>query len=155
MMRRRCLTFTIFLAVIFLTIRPQGTNAQPDTGRRLVLAASARSTVTELSPAEVRKLFLGIVIEQNGKPLAALRNQTDSVLHEVFLQKVMFMSGPMYERTLLTRLLRTKGARPEEYRDEQALRNALLDNPHAVTYMWSSQVDDSRDLRTVVELWHE
>jgi len=126
-----------------------------DTGRRLVLVADARSSIETLTVADIRKLFIGVDIERNGKLLIPLRNQTNSVLHEVFLQKVMFMSGPMYERTLLTRLLRNKGTRPQVYETETALLQALHANPNAVTYMWATQAEQLSDLRIIIEIWHE
>lgn len=154
-MRRICALIAILQIIISVLFHPYDAFAQSDTSRRLVLVANAHSGITALTPAEVRKLFLGITIEQNGHSLIALRNQTDQVLHEVFLQKVMFMSGPMYERTLLTRLLRTKGPRPGAYSSEQELHVALQANPNTVTYMWSDQAEATPDLRVISELWRE
>ncbi|HEY9198419.1 MAG TPA: hypothetical protein VIR60_03560 [Gammaproteobacteria bacterium] len=148
-------SFVAMLAAVLFVAAPYAAVAQSDDDRRLVLIASGDSGITALSAAEIRKLFLGVVVEQQGRSLVALRNQTDPVLHEVFLQKVMFMSGPMYERTLLTRLLRTKATRPEAYDSEPALLQALHTNPGAVTYMWADRAAELPDLRVVVELWRE
>lgn len=155
MMKRYWSWVAAMLAAVLFVATTYGAVTQPDDDRQLVVVASADSGITALSTAEIRKLFLGIVVEQQGRSLLALRNQTDPVLHEVFLQKVMFMSGPMYERTLLTRLLRTKATRPEAYDSEPALLQALHANPGAVTYMWASRAADLPDLRVVVELWRE
>lgn len=145
----------LFAATLSLTHDRIARAAQPDGSRRLVLVVGDQSRIVALPTAEIRKLFLGIPIEQDGRMLVPLRNQTDPVLQEVFLQKIMFMSGPMYERTLLTRLLRTKGTRPQVYESEVALLQALQASPNAVTYMWAHQAESIPDLRIVVELWRE
>lgn len=144
-----------FATSILFTNNDAALAVPSDTGRKLVLVTSSQSDQITLSAAEGRKLFLGIPIELNGRLLVPLRNQTDPVLYEVFLQKTMFMSGPMYERTLLTRLLRTKGTRPQAYETENDLLKALQENPNTVTFMWSSQAKSIPDLRILVELWHE
>ncbi|MBI5040749.1 MAG: hypothetical protein HZB57_06015 [Gammaproteobacteria bacterium] len=146
----------LLLAASFLLSPDRGVlAAPPDTGRRLVLVTNRLSNVVALSATESRKLFLGIPIEQGSNLLLPLRNQTDPVLYEVFLQKAMFMSAPMYERTLLTRLLRTKGTRPQIYETEKDLLQTLLTDPNAVTFMWADRAESIPDLRIVVELWHE
>ncbi|MBI5461468.1 MAG: hypothetical protein HY941_04700 [Gammaproteobacteria bacterium] len=146
----------VLIAAALLLLATRGTPAaQPDTGRRLVLVASSRSTVAPLTTAEIRKLFLGIPLAQGERIVVPLRNQTDPVIYEVFLQKTLFMSGPMYERTLLTRLLRTKGARPQTFENETDLLHALQADPNAVTYMWARQAEAAPDLRILVELWRE
>lgn len=157
-MRRRWFTIAIPLFVVALLFSHPNDLLAADPGdnaRRLVLVTGARSDIAALSTTETRKLFLGIPIEQGGRFLVPLRNQTDPVLQEVFLQKIMFMSGPMYERTLLTRLLRTKGTRPHTYESEETLLQALRADTNAVTYMWASRVEDLPDLRIIVELWRE
>jgi hypothetical protein len=156
-MRRGWLPIAILLLAASFLLSPDRDvlAAAPDTGRRLVLVTNSRSDVVALSAAESRKLFLGIPIEQSGHLLLPLRNQTDPVLYEVFLQKAMFMSAPMYERTLLTRLLRTKGTRPQIYANETDLIQTLQTDPNAVTFMWAHQAESIPDLRIVVELWHE
>lgn len=156
MRRSGFLVAILWFAAVLLFYHDHGVlAASPDTGRRLVLVANSRSDVDTLTAAEIRKLFLGIPIERNSHLLVPLRNQTDPVLHEVYLQKVMFMSAPMYERALLTRLLRTKGTRPQAYATEKDLLQALQADPNAVTYMWAHQAESIPDLRIVVELWHE
>lgn len=155
----RCRWFSaailLFAAALLFSPDRDALAAAPETGRRLVLVANSRSDVDTLTAAEIRKLFLGIPIERNQHSLVPLRNQTDPVLHEVFLQKVMFMSAPMYERTLLTRLLRTKGTRPHAYKTETELLQALQADANAVTYLWASQAESTPDLRIVVDLWRE
>lgn len=123
-------------------------------GRRLVLVAGQQSVVAVLSPEEVRKLYLGAAITRDGKTFQPLCNHTDTVAYEVFMQKVMYMSGPAYERAMMTRVVRTMNSRPPEYTAEKDLLKAITANPNAVTYMWADKAE-AAGLKIVTELWQE
>lgn len=123
-------------------------------GRKLVLVAGSQSTAVALSPEEVRKLYLGVAIIKDGKTFLPLRNRIDTMAYEVFMQKVMYMSGPAYERAMMIRVVRTASSRPPEYTAEKDLLQALAATPNAVTYMWADQAE-AAGLKTVAELWRE
>lgn len=122
--------------------------------RRLVLVASGQSAAA-LSTEEVRKLYLGVTVTKDGKTFLPLCNHTDTMAYEVFMQKVMYMSGPAFERALLSRMVRTtSGVRLPEYGAEQDLLQALTATPNAVTYMWADKAQ-AAGLKVVAELWQE
>ena len=121
--------------------------------RHLVLVANLRSTVAPLSSLEIHKLFLGVPMMNGDQRITPLRNETDSLLYEVFLQKIVYMSGPNYERQLLSQVYRLGGQRPPSFDDLPALIKALEINPQAVTYMWITTVQNIADIRVVQELW--
>ncbi|MEK7716521.1 MAG: hypothetical protein AAB322_02075 [Pseudomonadota bacterium] len=123
-------------------------------GRKLVLVAGGQSAAAVLSPEEVRKLYLGVAVTKDGKTFLPLCNHTDMVAYEVFMQKIMYMSGPAYERALITRLVRTMSSRPPEYAAERDLLQALAATPSAVTYMWADKAQ-AAGLKVVAELWQE
>lgn len=124
-------------------------------GRKLVLVAGSQSAVAVLSPEDVRKLYLGVAVTRDGKTFLPLCNHTDTVTYEVFMQKVMYMSGPAYERAIMTRMVRTaSGIRPPEYASEKDLLQALATRPNAVTYMWADKAE-AAGLKVMAELWHE
>ncbi|MEQ6341128.1 MAG: hypothetical protein M3A44_05595 [Gammaproteobacteria bacterium] len=66
-------------------------HASADQARHMVLVAGANAYIPPLTSAEVRKLFLGVVIIKDGQRIEPLLNLTNPLLHEVFLQKVIFM----------------------------------------------------------------
>ena len=123
-------------------------------GRKLVLVAGGQSAAAVLSPEEVRKLYLGVAVTKDGKTFLPLCNHTDMVAYEVFMQKIMYMSGPVYERALMTRVVRTMSNRPPEYAAEKELLQALAATPNAVTYMWADKAQ-AAGLKVVAELWQE
>jgi hypothetical protein len=124
-------------------------------GRKLVLVASGQSDAAALSPEEVRKLYLGVVVAKDDKIFLPICNHTDTMAYEVFMQKVMYMSGPAYERAIITRMVRTTSSiRPPEYAAEQDLLRALAATPNAVTYMWADKAA-AAGLKVVAELWQE
>jgi len=116
----------------------------------IVLVSNQNLDVGELAPIEVRKLFLGVPVVVNGQQLNPLRNSTDPLLTEIFLQKVDFMSERSYERTLLSRIYRLGGTRPEIFIDKSKLVKQLNSSPGSLTYMWA---EDAVGLKSLGVIW--
>ena len=148
-------SFTGFMLSVALIANTFALPLPAAEGRKLVLVAGGQSAGAALSPEEVRKLYLGVAVTRDGKTFLPLCNHTDMVAYEVFMQKVMYMSGPAFERALMTRLVRTTSSiRPPEYAAEKELLQALAATPNAVTYMWADKAQ-AAGLKVVVELWRE
>lgn len=146
---RRKLISLCCLGLLILFFNP----AVADQARHIVLVAGANTYVPPLTPAEVRKLFLGVVITKDGQRIEPLLNLTDSLLHEVFLQKVVFMSSENYERQLSARINHLGDPRPQEYSDPWQLISALRSRRGAVSYMWAKDARPRMGLKIVQELW--
>lgn len=123
------------------------------TQRSLSLVTGPNANIEGLTPVEVRKLFLGIPVIKNGKKLNVIRNESDPLLREVFLQKIIFMSERNYERYLLSRIVHRGGKKPEIYLDNSELVKKIQESSHAVTYMWSEQIESSSDITEILILW--
>lgn len=125
--------------------------------RKLVLVVASGSDIGRLSPGDTRKLFLGVPVAAapSREPMHPLRNASDPVLEEVFLQKVIFMSRDAYERALLTRAMHGGGVRPALHDSETALVDALRADKFAVTYMWADRAAAQPNLKIVAELWEQ
>ncbi|MEO5573194.1 MAG: hypothetical protein ABIR48_01730 [Gammaproteobacteria bacterium] len=123
------------------------------SAERLVLVSSAKANLPVLSPGEVRRLFLGKALVKNGVRIEGLRNGTDELLQEVFLQKVVFMSIRAYERQLLSNVFRAGGERPTQYNDQEQLLSALQEKSGALTYMWEHAAQTTPGIKVVGELW--
>lgn len=102
---------------------------------QLVLVTSAQSSIPQLTSDQARKLYLGMPMVVDGKLIHPLRNNTDTTVQEMFMQKIMFMSTQAYERQILGRVFRTGGSRPPVYTDMRELLKALESDRNAVTYM--------------------
>ncbi|MBU1690711.1 MAG: hypothetical protein KJ958_02440 [Gammaproteobacteria bacterium] len=154
MMRKR---FGVALFWVFAAICLSGTSAAwAQNMRKLVLVAASDSDITRLPPADTRRLFLGVAVAASfaaGESLHPLRNTSDPVLEESFLQKVIFMSRDAYERALLTRVMHGGGTRPALYDSEALLVNTLLADKFAVTYMWADKAVANSNLKIVAEPW--
>lgn len=150
-MKRR----TLLAAIGLLAFFSANGNIQPADTRKLVLVTAETSNVPALSPEQVRRLYLGAAVNGDSRTVVPLRNNSDSLLREVFLQKVVYLSEPMYERTLMTRLLAGKGARPQVYDNPNELIAALRATPNAVTYLWADTAAATQGIRIVAELWVE
>lgn len=121
--------------------------------QRIVLVSAAKTVVAPLTPPELRRLYLGISVVQNGQTLTPLRNGTDPLLYEIFLQKVIFLSARNYEHQLLSQVFRQGGQRPPLYRNTDELIAALKAESGAVTYMWASTAETLPGLRIIGDIW--
>lgn len=121
--------------------------------RRLVLVASGDSPLTSLSTFDVRRLFLGIPVMTGKQYLLPLNNTTGLLVHQVFLQKVIYMSSQKYKRQLLARVFRQGGERPVFHSDSKELLKALRTRPGAVSYMWADRAETAPGLKIVQVLW--
>lgn len=121
--------------------------------RRMVLVSNDQLTLPPPSALELRRLFLGLPVVKDGHTLEPLRNNTDPVLYEVFLQKIVFLSAHNYEHQLLSQVFRLGGQRPAFYSDMNELVSALKTRPGAVTYMWADTAQTLPGIRIVEDLW--
>ncbi len=120
---------------------------------RVLLVCGIESEIPPLSHTEVRKLFLGLPIDKKGQRLKPLRNASDPLLTEVFLQKVIFMSKRKYEGQLVARVFRLGGVRPKVYKNLDELVDVLQQSPATVSYMWSDQLEQTTNLKSIGVLW--
>lgn len=127
--------------------------ARSDDIRELVLTASVESTLPKLSWHETRKLFLGIPVEKNGTTIRPLLNLSDTLLYELFLQRVTFMSADAYEQQVRAIVFRLGGQRPEVFEDRQKLIDALSAHPTWVSFAWSNDLDHDHRLKSIGTLW--
>lgn len=102
--------------------------------QRIAIVTSAGSGIKAISAKEVRRAYLGAIIVLDGVEIKPLRNQTDKLAEEVFLQKVLFMSAEAYERQLLARAFRG-GSTPKAYENLTGLLAALQNDNATVTFM--------------------
>lgn len=144
-MRRRFLV----LLVSMLFAAPLA--ATHDDEPALVLVANVHSPLESLSVAQVRKLYLGMPLLVGQQRIRPLRNNTNAVVQEIFMQKVMFMSTQAYERQILSRVFRMGGTRPAEYARVRDLVGALESDPGAVTYVLRAFAEMQPGLKIIEE----
>ena len=147
---RQPLTFMLFF---FLLLGKMGL-ANSDDARRLVLVTDNTSGIKSLTGSETRRLFLGFPVVIQGRSLEAAINRSDPFLYEVFLQRVVYMSSPVYERHLLTNVIQLGGQRPQTYNDLPSLINALNESPGTVSLLWEQDATANSNLVILGEVWH-
>jgi hypothetical protein len=121
----------------------------------VVLVVRADSPVQELDSVSVRKLFLGLPVLVKGSPLHPLRNRSDALLDEIFLQQIVAMSQSNYDRQILIGVNREGWLRPTEYGHLSELIAALNADPNAVSFMWQRDVGHNPELRVIRVLWSD
>lgn len=121
----------------------------------VVLVVGADSSVMDLDSIAVRKLFLGLPVLINGKPLHPVRNRADQQLDEIFLQQIVAMSQSAYDRQVLVALNRQGSIRPAEVTAQTRALQILYDDPSAVTFMWLRDVAHDPRVRVIRVLWSD
>lgn len=115
----------------------------------------ADSPVSELDSVSLRKLFLGIPVLVNGKPLHPVRNSSDPLLEEIFFQQIVAMSQSSYDRQILVGVNRQGWLRPVEYGRVADVATALRADPNAVSYMWQRDLGHNAGIRVIRVLWSD
>jgi hypothetical protein len=141
---RRLLTIILILCL--------AAPARP-ASQAVVLVVRADSPVRELDSVSVRKLFLGLPVLIDGSPLHPLRNRSDALLDEIFLQQIVAMSQSNYDRQILIGVNRQGWLRPTEYHRLSDLVDALKADPNSVSFMWQRDVGHNADIRVIRVLW--
>ena len=121
----------------------------------VVLVVRSDSPVIDLSSVTVRKLFLGVPVLVDGKPLHPIRNRSDARLDDIFLQQIVTMSQEAYDRESLVGLNRQGWVRPAEVATARRVIEALYADPEAVSYMWLRDVEHNPRLKVLRTLWAE
>ena len=120
-----------------------------ESGQKLVIVTGSQSNITSLTPKELRRVFLGLNVTNNNSAVIPIRNHSDEMLHEVFLQKIMFMSSRTYERQLNLRIVRKGLERPKQFSKQSEIISVLTNTNNSITYMWEQDAKNFSDLRVI------
>jgi len=143
----------LFFAGLLLLL--SGTSLPADEPREvtLVLVSAADLGDDQLTPNQLRRVFLGIPVLVDGENIRALRNTSDPLLVEIFLQKVVYMSKRRYKRQLVSQTFRTGQMRPPNFNENDDLIQALKSIPDSVSVMWERDAEKDPALHVVQVLW--
>lgn len=123
--------------------------------RQLVLVASTQSPAQTLTSIETRMLFLGYNVSRDGHSLRPVRNVSNPLLNDVFLQHVVAMSQASFDRRTLVATLQKGRAPPVEIATAPGVLRRLATDPLAVSYMWMADVQGHPELKVLRVLWVE
>jgi len=143
--------YVVLLAVLLAG----GRAAAVELADSVVLIVGTDSRVLILDAIDIKRLFLGIPVVARGTTVHALRNDSDERLHMIFLQHVVAMSEPVYERRLLALTLEQGRRAPPVFRDAKRVIAALSADPTAVSYAWASTIRNDPRVRVLREIWRE
>lgn len=146
--RFRLLLLRIVVAYIFALPRAFA----EDQPLQLVIVTSQQSRIKALSGPVLRKVYLGSVSGISFQPIHPLINQSNRMLHEMFLQKVLFMSKNTYERHLRHTKFPTGTVLPIHYRSEAKLIEYLNAHPDSITCLTEQAAAKKPSLRVVMRL---
>jgi hypothetical protein len=140
----------IFILALVLLVVPPAARAD----HALVLIASADSPLTTVSSLDLRKLYLGFVVNsETGEQIHPITNTSDTRVKEIFLQNVVGMSARSYDRRLLTLTLQTGRHRPETYSDLDDLLNRVANDSLSIAFVWEEDAESRDDIKLLRVLW--
>ncbi len=100
----------------------------------------------------LRIIYMGTSSAVSSQSIRPLINQSNGMLHEVFLQKVLFMSKNTYERYLRQTKFSSNTVMPMAYRSEARVIEYLNAHPDSITYLTEEAAAQWPDLRVVTRL---
>ena len=115
----------------------------------LVIVVDETSPIRSISVADVRRRFLGIPLVVDGVEVVPVRNVSNADFYELFLQRVLFMSAPSYERRMLNKVFREGGDRVLAVTSNEELYRALRNDPRRISFVPRAAVRPN--LRIVAE----
>lgn len=111
------------------------------------------STPPHLTQSELRRLYLGAPVTKHGKKLVPLRNESDELLYEMFLQKVISMSASRYEQFLVKRVYRGAGSRLRVATKFKKVVALLKQRSDMVSFMWKVDAENTNGINIIQPLW--
>lgn len=137
------------IAVCLLTAQ----SAFADYGRlALVMVTNVSSSIDRLNRHQIRKIYLGSPSDSTTPPVQALINRSDSLLYEIFLQRVLFMSTKAYERHVRNLKPALGAVSPRDYRSESRLVEYLKSHPGSVAFMTAQTAAQLPGLKVIARL---
>ncbi|MDH5257575.1 MAG: hypothetical protein OEX07_06190 [Gammaproteobacteria bacterium] len=133
--------------MLLLILSALSFSAIAETERDLVIVTGKNSEITSLTVKELRRMYLGLNVVVNDESVTPIRNYSNDVLHEMFLQKIMFMSSRTYQRQLNLRTIKKGLKPPTEVTTHKAIVDALTADKNSIAYMWHSQARSNPDIR--------
>jgi hypothetical protein len=121
----------------------------------VVLVTEKDSAIETISSLDIRKIYLGISVTNDGNVIRALRRRDDERLNQIFLQSVIAMSQRSYERRLLSLALKFGTPRPTEVDSHDELLDLLVRYPSSIAYMWKSEAESDSSVKIIRVLWQE
>ena len=121
---------TFFIAACVLLV----TSTAHAFDERIAIVTGEKSKIKTISDKNVRRAYLGASVVLDGAEVKPLLNQSDDLVKEVFMQKIMFMSNEAYDRQLLTHAFRG-GSSPQSYHSPAALLDALNHGSASISFM--------------------
>ncbi len=125
------------------------------SGETVVLVTGETCPLTNIGTLELRKAYLGIAVELEGRQLRPILMRGDEKLEQIFYQSVVAMSKKSYERRRLSLALKYGTPRLAEIDEVEAAAEALRGEDCAITYLWGRDAESMQGVKTIRLLWQD
>lgn len=150
MIRLTRVTFSLLLTALLLASTG---HAYASGEKTMVLVADSRVSLSTVTQTDLRKLYLGFSLDNESGQVTAVRNMSDDLLYEVFLQNVLYMSARTYEQQLASRAVHAGMKRPPEASTKSELSVLVQKSGNIMTFMWEDDAHRDPRLKIIQTLW--
>ena len=144
--------FCCFMRSVIFTALGAAAMPNAQAGDKLVLVSAVNSPMRALPLSEVRRSFLGAVHSGSANQVVPIRNLANPEAHLMFVDQVLTISAPEYDRRLAMRSLQSGLGQLNAIRDTREIERVLLEFPNGATYMFASDAAKLKSLHVVQEL---
>lgn len=145
--RFRCVMLAFFCGVLCTAAM-----SYARAGDKLVLVSAVNSPLRALPLSEVRRSFLGAVHSGSANQVVPIRNLSNPEAHQLFVDQVLAISAPEYDRRLAMRSLQSGLGQLNVIRDGREIERILRESPNGATYMLESEAAKLKSVQVVQEL---
>lgn len=121
--------------------------------RTAVLVTGEKCPIADIDSLDVRKAYLGVLVDIDGYHIRPLRLSGDEQLNRVFFQTIVAMSRKSYERRVLSLALKFGTPRPAEFDNLDEALDVVRRVECGVVYAWAGDLADKTGIRTLKPLW--
>jgi hypothetical protein len=121
----------------------------------VVLVTGENCPVDDISTLDVRKAYLGVTVNADGRRLRPILMRGDEKLESIFYQSVVAMSKKSYERRRLSLALKYGTPRLDEFDELSDVTQALRSEECTIIYMWGHDAENLPGVKTIRLLWQD
>lgn len=118
----------------------------------IAVVVHPRSPITQVSPAELKAIYLGETTYWNGERLVPVTFQRPSQLQVEFLERVVGVSGNAYKTYWIKRIFREGGIPPLRVSSVEEMVHLISQTPGAIGFIPAEAAEDTSAVRQVLRL---
>lgn len=148
----RRLKFSVYASLLIVLLAAGNSVIAADRVKTLVIVSNTNVPIKKLSIGDIRKLYLGYPIKLDGQEIHPIINRSDPLLYIVFLQKIIFLSAPSYQRRLKAQMFQSGKRELPEIDNKNELKKCIKETKNTISFMWLETMQN-KTLDNTRKIW--